>query len=175
MSSVSLSLFSPKIGYKKEQFQLKGAMMGNITTTSVTTAAGVKSSSLGFKNLMESFTVDIHRAEGRQLNVPLISPFTIANSRLDGVENVAIRVELSNGCCGWGESPVLPFVTAEDQKTALIKANEACDFLKNSQATSLGHLLKDVGQLLPGHHFASVRNLFIFIICCLLHASSGDN
>lgn len=134
-------------------------------------AAGTKSN-LSFKKLMDSFTVDIHRAEGRKLNVPLIAPFTIATSRLEGVENVAIRVELSNGCCGWGEAPVLPFVTSEDQITALIKATEACDFLKNSQPMSLGHLLTQIGQLLPGHHFASVcflfSNLFILFLCFCL-------
>ncbi|XP_071691278.1 L-Ala-D/L-amino acid epimerase-like [Rutidosis leptorrhynchoides] len=155
MGSVRLPLFSQN---NVHQIQSKGAMMANLTTTTTTSAAaGIKDSNLGFKKLMESFNVDIHRAEGRQLNVPLIAPFTIATSRLEGVENVAIRVELSNGCCGWGESPVLPFVTAEDQNTALTKANEACEFLIKSQAMSLGHLLTDIGQLLPGHQFASVR------------------
>ncbi|KAI3795142.1 hypothetical protein L1987_37790 [Smallanthus sonchifolius] len=93
------------------------------------TAASKSKSNLGFKNLMESFTVDIHRAEGRQLNVPLIAPFTIATSKLEGVENVAIRVELS----------------------------EACEFLNKCQAMSLGDVLREIGQLLPGHDFASVR------------------
>ncbi|XP_071716946.1 L-Ala-D/L-amino acid epimerase-like isoform X2 [Rutidosis leptorrhynchoides] len=157
MGSVNFSPFPPN---NLHQFQSSGRVMmmaNSVTTSDTTTAAACVKSSLSFKNLMETFTVDIHRAEGRQLNVPLIAPFTIATSRLNGVENVAIRVELSNGCCGWGESPVLPFVTAEDQNTALTKANEACEFLKKSQAMSLGHLLNDIGQLLPGHQFASVR------------------
>jgi len=105
---------------------------------------------------MQTFSVDIHRAEGRQLNVPLIAPFTIATSKLEGVENVAIRVELSNGCCGWGEAPILPFVTAEDQIMALNKAAEACEWLKMSEVMSLGDLLIGIGKLLPGHDFASV-------------------
>nr|GEX08357.1 L-Ala-D/L-amino acid epimerase [Tanacetum cinerariifolium] len=46
----------------------------------------------------------------------------IATSRIDKVENVAIRVELSSGCCGWGESPVLPFVTTEDQEMVFVKS-----------------------------------------------------
>ncbi|PIN22475.1 hypothetical protein CDL12_04817 [Handroanthus impetiginosus] len=112
---------------------------------------------LGFKNLMETFTVDVYRAEGRPLNVPLMAPFTIASSRLDRVENVAIRVELSNGCVGWGEAPILPHVTSEDQLTALAKAAEACLFLKQSSGKTLGLVLDEISGILPGHSFASVR------------------
>lgn len=101
--------------------------------------------------------VNIHRAEGRPLNVPLISPFTIATSRLDKVENVAIRIELTNGCVGWGEAPILPFVTAEDQPIALGKAAEACEFLRQTPGRTLGMVLRDIGGFLPGHAFASVR------------------
>nr|XP_043609992.1 L-Ala-D/L-amino acid epimerase isoform X1 [Erigeron canadensis] len=145
--SISLTFISPKLLYHQKGRRPSVSMMANSISTSL----------VGFKNLMETYTLDIHRAEGRKLNVPLIAPFTIATSRVERVENVAIRVELSNGCCGWGEAPVLPFVTAEDQDIALTKAGEACDFLKNYHGMSLGHVLTEVGQLLPGHHFASVR------------------
>ncbi|XP_010279355.1 PREDICTED: L-Ala-D/L-amino acid epimerase isoform X4 [Nelumbo nucifera] len=110
----------------------------------------------GFKTLMETVSVDVQRAEGRPLNVPLIAPFVIASSRLDKVENVAIRVELNNGCVGWGEAPILPFVTAEDQQTALVKAGEVCEFLRRSQPMTLGSVLAEIGGLLPGHEFASI-------------------
>nr|TKR90345.1 hypothetical protein D5086_0000234600 [Populus alba] len=76
-----------------------------------------------------------------------------ASSRLDKVENVAIRIDLSNGCVGWGEAPILPFVTAEDQSTAIVKASEACELLKNSPSMTLGLVL----DILPGHEFASIR------------------
>lgn len=121
------------------------------------TPAVAPSTSFGFKNLMETVTIDVHKAEGRPLNVPLIAPFTIASSTLDKVENVAIRVELSNGCVGWGEAPILPFVTAEDQETALLKAAEACEFLRQSREMTLSLALTKIGDLLPGHDFASVR------------------
>ncbi|KAG6625339.1 L-Ala-D/L-amino acid epimerase isoform X1 [Carya illinoinensis] len=113
--------------------------------------------SFGLKNLMETFTVDVQRAENRPLNVPLIAPFTISSSRLERVENVAIRIELRNGCAGWGEAPILPFVTAEDQSTAMSKAAEACEFLKRSPAMTMGLLLAEIDGILPGHEFASVR------------------
>ncbi|RYR14638.1 hypothetical protein Ahy_B04g071290 [Arachis hypogaea] len=112
----------------------------------------------GFKNLMETFTVDVHRAENRPLNVPLIAPFTIASSRLEMVENVAVRIELSNGSVGWGEAPILPFVTAEDQKIAMAKASEACAFLRRCPSLTLGSMLEDIVAILPGHEFASVNN-----------------
>ncbi|KAK2647943.1 hypothetical protein Ddye_015432 [Dipteronia dyeriana] len=111
----------------------------------------------GFKSLKQTFTVDVQRAENRPLNVPLIAPFTIASSRLDKVENVAIRLELNNGCVGWGEAPILPHVTAEDQETAMLKAREACEFLKRSPAMVLGLVFQEIGAFLPGHQFASVR------------------
>ena len=53
---------------------------------------------------------------------------------------------------GWGEAPILPFVTAEDQSTAMVKASEACELLKNSPSMTLGLVL----DILPGHEFASV-------------------
>ncbi|KAI5444260.1 hypothetical protein KIW84_012763, partial [Lathyrus oleraceus] len=71
--------------------------------------------------------------------------------------NVATRVELSNGAVGWGEAPILPFVTAEDQHTAMVKASEACDFLLKCPALTLGSMLGKIGDILPGHQFASVR------------------
>ncbi|KAL0707374.1 hypothetical protein Bca4012_073800 [Brassica carinata] len=117
----------------------------------------VMSAASGFKTLTENFTVRIQRAENRELNVPLLSPFTIASSRLDSVGNVAIRIELSGGCVGWGEAPILPSVTAEDQPTAMAKAREACELLRELPEMKLGHVLEEIGGILPGHRFASVR------------------
>lgn len=111
----------------------------------------------GFDALKETFSVDVSRAEGRPLNVPLIAPFTIASSRLDAVENVAVRLELRGGGVGWGEAPILPSVTAEDQPTALEAVSVACGFLLDSPPMALGHLLAEIAGILPGHHFASVR------------------
>lgn len=102
--------------------------------------------------------MEVQRAESRALDVPLVAPFTIATSRLEGVGNVAVRVELRNGCTGWGEAPVLPSVTAEDQGTALEKAREACEALKRSPAMGLGRALGEIAAILPGHEFASVSS-----------------
>ncbi|KAL3512223.1 hypothetical protein ACH5RR_024940 [Cinchona calisaya] len=135
--------------FKNSNPKIRASCMETVQAGKVTT--------FGFKNLGATFTVDIQRAEGRPLNVPLISPFTIATSRLDKVENVAIKIELSNGCVGWGEAPILPFVTAEDQPTALAKVEEACEFLRQSSGSSLCWILEEISQILPGHAFASVR------------------
>lgn len=116
----------------------------------------------GFKTLTENFTVKkVHKAENRELNVPLLSPFTIASSRLDSVGNVAIRIELNSsaaGCVGWGEAPILPSVTAEDQPTAMAKAREACEHLRELPEMKLAHVLEEIGGILPGHRFASVKS-----------------
>lgn len=113
--------------------------------------------SFGFRSLVETYTVDVQRAEGRALNVGLVAPFTIATARVERVENVAVRVELGGGGGGWGEAPVLPGVTAEDQATALEMAGKACEWLVASPPATLGDALAAVGALLPGHQFASVR------------------
>ncbi|KAI9101598.1 hypothetical protein K1719_023842 [Acacia pycnantha] len=76
----------------------------------------------GFVNLMETFTVEVQRAENKPFKMPLTAPFTIAYSRLEKVENVAVRVELRNGSVGWGETPISPFVTAEDLPIAMAEA-----------------------------------------------------
>ncbi|XP_042400521.1 L-Ala-D/L-amino acid epimerase-like [Zingiber officinale] len=110
-----------------------------------------------FDSLKDSLTIDVARAEGRPLDVPLARPFTIASSRLDRVANVAVRVQLRNGSVGWGEAPVLPSVTAEDQPAALAAAAAACSALVQSLPMTLGDVLREVGRLLPGHDFASVR------------------
>ena len=63
--------------------------------------------------------VNVHRAEIRPINVPLLAYFSIATSLVEKVEDVAIRIELRNGCVGWAKAPILLFVTAEDQPTAI--------------------------------------------------------
>ncbi|RYR59162.1 hypothetical protein Ahy_A05g024998 [Arachis hypogaea] len=98
-------------------------------------------------------------AENRPLNVPLIAPFTVASSRLEMVENVAIRIEPSNDSVGWGEAPILPFVTAEDQKTAMAKASEACAFLRRCPSLTLGSMLEEIAAIIPGHEFAFVSDI----------------
>ncbi|WOL18490.1 L-Ala-D/L-amino acid epimerase isoform X2 [Canna indica] len=120
-------------------------------------AQTAETTTFGFGSLKETLTIDVIRAEGRPLNVPLARPFTIASSRLERVGNVAIRVELCNGSVGWGEAPVLPSVTAEDQPTALEAAAAACKALIQNPPMTLGAVLTEVGRLLPGHDFASVR------------------
>jgi hypothetical protein len=113
----------------------------------------------GFDALKGTFSVDVAAADARSLDVPLAAPFTIASSRLVEVSNVAVRVELRSGAVGWGEAPVLPSVTAEDQPAALDAAGRACAALVDAPAAPLGAVLQDlVASVLPGHAFASVRN-----------------
>jgi len=61
---------------------------------------------------------DIHRIGFYSLVVPLKSPFNIATSEVDVIENIAVTIELSDGSMGWGEIPIMPAVTAESQEVA---------------------------------------------------------
>ncbi|KAJ7975158.1 L-Ala-D/L-amino acid epimerase [Quillaja saponaria] len=158
----SLVLYSPLQPInnpKKSQSisKLFSPKSGAFSTRMAAVPPAAISTNFWFKSLKETFTVDVHRAENRPLNVPLIAPFTIASSKLEKVENVAIRIELSNGCVGWGEAPILPSVTAEDQPTAMARATEACTFLRRSPAMTLSSILGEIGEILPGHQFASAR------------------
>ncbi|XP_062107427.1 L-Ala-D/L-amino acid epimerase-like [Humulus lupulus] len=111
-----------------------------------------ETTSFGFKNLMETFWVDVQEAEERPLKLKLISePLSTASSRL---QNVAIRVELRNGCVGWGEAAATPATSAE---AALAKAKEACEFLRRSSPLTLNLVLEEIGYILHGQEYASFR------------------
>jgi hypothetical protein len=125
---------------------------------SVSPSAPAPVESFGFDALKETFSVHVAAAEARPLDVPLTASFTIASSRLEAVSNVAVRVELRSGAVGWGETPVLPSVTAEDQPAALEAAGKACKAMAGAPAAPLGALLQDVAGILPGHGYASVIN-----------------
>ncbi|OMP04714.1 Mandelate racemase/muconate lactonizing enzyme [Corchorus olitorius] len=112
--------------------------------------------SFGFKNLTETFWVDVHTAEGRPLSVRLKEPLTIATSELEKLENVVIRVELSNGCVGWGEVAVLPLENWT-LAMALEKVTEACEFLGQGPPMTLNLVLDQISEIVPGTEFASVR------------------
>lgn len=60
----------------------------------------------GFKNFTETVVVNVHKAEGKALDVPLISPISGARVQIDKVQNVGVRIELHDGSIGWGEVPV---------------------------------------------------------------------
>ncbi|XP_074312244.1 L-Ala-D/L-amino acid epimerase isoform X2 [Silene latifolia] len=146
-----------KLSNSPPNYPFKSITCSSNITTHVMDPPQTIQQNFGFKDFMSTLTVDVHRAERRPLNVGLIAPFTIASSKLDTVQNVGIRLELSNGCVGWGEAPVLPSVTAEDQPTALSKAAEACSFLQSCPPMTLYLALQQIVAILPGHQFASVR------------------
>ncbi len=92
--------------------------------------------------------LEITRIEARVLNVPLKAPFTIAGARLDTVGNVAVRLDLANGVSGWGEIPILPTVTPEDQATALEAARRAAAEWTGRDALRWRPLVKDLARAL---------------------------
>ncbi|GLJ06952.1 hypothetical protein SUGI_0053680 [Cryptomeria japonica] len=55
---------------------------------------GDGASLLVWKRIEESCRVKVLKAKARPLNVSLLAPFTIASSRVEEVNNVAVRVDL---------------------------------------------------------------------------------
>ena len=92
----------------------------------------------------------ITRIEARPLDVALKAPFTISGTRLDTVSNVAVRLELAGGVSGWGEIPILPTVTPEDQATALAATRRAGAEWTGKEALRWRPLLAALSAALAG-------------------------
>ena len=97
----------------------------------------------------------IERIDVCPLDVPLKAPFTIAISRLDRVNNAAIKVSLADGSEGWGETPTLSPVTAEDQSTALAALRVEAAALVGRNAGEWRRIAAELFERLP--HLAAVR------------------
>lgn len=89
------------------------------------------------------------------LNVPLLSDFAISSSTLETVNNVAVRMELEGGIVGWGETSLLPPLTAETQPVALRAMGEAEAILKGRSAGAWRSISARLKERFPG--YASVR------------------
>lgn len=168
--STSFCISHPKLKYSRHlqprkqisNLRVIASSNGSKLMTMLESSTAEKTT-FGFKNLTETFWLDVQRAEGRPLTVKLNAPLTIGSSMLENLENVAIRVELSNGCVGWGEASVLPSDTNGYQAMALAKAMEACQFLQRSPPMTLNLVLDQIGGILPGFEFASVSYFFNFL------------
>lgn len=116
--------------------------------------SSAETTSFGFKNLTQTFWVDVQRAEEKPLNVKLVdkSQLDLGSARVEKLENVAIRVELSNGCVGWGEAAV----TGKSPAMALAKAKKACEFLRQSSPMTLNLVIEEIGCIFTGREFVSV-------------------
>jgi L-alanine-DL-glutamate epimerase-like enolase superfamily enzyme len=97
----------------------------------------------------------IERIDVVPLDVPLRAPFTIATSRMDVVRNAAVKVTLADGSVGWGETPTLPPVTAEDQPTALAALEREGQALLGRDAGTWRRLAAELQERLPD--LAAVR------------------
>lgn len=84
------------------------------------------------------------------LEAALEAPFAIASSRLDRVRNVAVRVLLEDGASGFGETPTLPPVTAEDPATALAYLRQEAQALIGREAGEWRHIAAELRERLPG-------------------------
>lgn len=91
----------------------------------------------------------ISRVDARPLNVPLRAPFTIASSKLERIANVATRLELADGSIGWGETPILPGVTVEDQATALTALTNAAHSIVGCDAGEWRRIAHDLAEQIP--------------------------
>lgn len=138
---------------------------GGVELIADSAAPSAERVSFGFKNLAETFWVNVQRAEGRPFSVGLNSPLYFGDSKLETVENVAIRVELKNGCVGWGEVQVLPSVTDVNLETVLAKAEQVCSYLRHTPPATLNSMFDDITGLLSPREFAPVSEIFPYEFC----------
>ncbi len=107
--------------------------------------------------------------EVRPLVVSLLAPFTIASSELKRTANVAVRLMLSDGSVGWGETPTLPSVTKEDQPTALRLLEELAVTLTGVDIGAWLRITHEMAEQIP--EYPAVRaGLEMALIDALAHS-----
>jgi L-alanine-DL-glutamate epimerase-like enolase superfamily enzyme len=89
------------------------------------------------------------------LDVPLLADFAISSSTLKSVNNVAVRMELTGGIVGWGETSILPPLTAETQGDALIAIGKAETMIAGLPASAWRPIAALLLERFP--HHPSVR------------------
>lgn len=89
------------------------------------------------------------------LDVPLISPFTIATSSVESVNNVAFRLQLKCGVEGWGEASILPPMTFETQRMAISAVDSARELLVGRNAGHWREISNQMMRCFP--EYASFR------------------
>ncbi|MEZ4241743.1 MAG: dipeptide epimerase [Myxococcota bacterium] len=90
----------------------------------------------------------VSKIEPVPLQVELVDPFVIASTRLDRVDNVAVKLVVRDGTTGWGEVATLHPVTAETYDDALGAVRAAADALCGTgvdRAEALAERLADLG------------------------------
>ena len=97
----------------------------------------------------------IQKVEIHPLEVPLIAPFTTAASALEVVNNLAVSIELTNGARGWGEVPILPPITVEDQASARAALADEAGRLAGKNAGAWRRIAAEITERIP--HLAAVR------------------
>lgn len=61
----------------------------------------------------------VKKASVHILKCPLIMPFTISSGSHKELENLLIKIELSDGTIGWGEAPIASHITGETIKESV--------------------------------------------------------
>ncbi len=113
--------------------------------------------------------LEIRKVALYPLTVPLKATFSIATSTLSVIENLAVTVELADGSLGWGEVPILPQVTKEDQETARDILTREGALLEGKNAGSWRRIANELRERLPDH--AAVRcGLEMAMIDALMHS-----
>lgn len=103
------------------------------------------------------------------LDVPLINPFTIAVTDHTHLNNAAVKVTLTDGSIGWGETPTLPPVTREDQATALAVLKIETETLTGRDAGEWRRIAAELLERIP--QYPSVRcGLEMALLDALTHS-----
>jgi L-alanine-DL-glutamate epimerase-like enolase superfamily enzyme len=118
------------------------------------TVALVSSHSYPFHRHMNN-PLDIKRLDIHTLDVPLKAPFTTSSTKLEVIHNLAIQITLADGSIGWGEIPILPPITLEDQSTALVALQSEAGLLTGRNAGEWRRIAAELSERIP--HLASVR------------------
>ncbi|MEQ9217113.1 MAG: dipeptide epimerase [Cyclobacteriaceae bacterium] len=96
---------------------------------------------------MSTQPISITHVEIIPLDIPLKTPFTIAIGKKDSIQNVLIKIRLTNGVEGLGEAAPLEPINWENQATVLATLHSCKDFLLGKDVAEyrkIAHQIKGV-------------------------------
>jgi L-alanine-DL-glutamate epimerase-like enolase superfamily enzyme len=93
-----------------------------------------------------------------RFDIPLAGALHIATMSMERAENLLVKIESSDGVCGWGEASPFRSITGETQAIDLAAASELKSLLVGKNPLAIGPLTTLMSRFLP--HNATIRSAF---------------
>ena len=98
----------------------------------------------------ESFIID--DAVASIIRAPLVTPFRIATGQHDELANVFLRLQTSDGICGYGEAAVATHITGETVSATLVNLQAAATALRGRRIDAPEEVCREFAPAFTGNH-----------------------